>query len=182
MLRRILLFLAKRFHKKWYCRNQMPKAVILEDARGKHRVDVRNFFVNPNVFELEQVAAQYKHIPENIRINLIKAWILANIKAKPEKGEFWKFPFETLKDKEGDCEDLAILFANLLIASGIESWRVRLCAGLTDAGAHVWVEWFDGQAWRNLDFFGYKPIEVWYCWDSEYAYTRKENIEKWRKK
>ena len=182
MLRRILLFLAKRFHKKWYCRNQMPKAVILEDARGKHRVDIRNFFVNPNTFELQQVAAQYKALPEWKRVFKLKEWVKQNIKAKPEKGEFWKFPFETLRDKEGDCEDLAILLANLLIASGIESWKVRLCAGMTDAGPHVWVEWFDGHAWRNLDFFGFRIKEVWYCWDSEYAYTRKENIEKWRKK
>ena len=182
MFRRFLLCLAKRFDKRWYWQNVMPKAVILEDARGKHRIDIRNFFVNPNTFELQQVAAQFKRVPEWKRVFRLKEWVKRNIKAKPEKGEFWKFPFETLRDKEGDCEDLAILLANLLIASGIEAWRVRLCAGKTKAGPHVWVEWFDGDAWRNLDFFGYEPIEVWYCWDSEYAYTRKENIEKWRRK
>jgi len=182
MLRKILLFLAKCFHKKWYCQNQMPKAVILEDARGKQRIDIRNFFVNPHVFELQQVAAQYKALPERKRVFKLRDWILANIRAKPEKGEFWKFPFETLRDKKGDCEDLAILLANLLVASGIPSWRVRLCAGMTNAGAHVWVEWFNGHEWVSLDLFGFRIKEVWYCWDSEYAYTRKENIEKWRKK
>ena len=182
MLRRFLLCLAKRFHKKWYCQNCMSKAVILEDARGKKRIDVRNFFVNPHVFELQQVAAQYKTLPEWKRVFKLKEWVKHNIKAKPEKGEFWKFPFETLRDKEGDCEDLAILLANLLVASGIEPWRVRLCAGKTKVGPHVWVEWFNGREWVSLDLFGLKPVEVWYCWDNEYAYAEKENIKKWLRK
>jgi len=138
--------------------------------------------VNPYTYELQQVAAQFRHVPEWKRVYKLKEWVKRNIKAKPEQGEFWKFPFETLRDKEGDCEDLAILLANLLVASGIPSWRVRLCAGLTDAGPHVWVEWFNGCEWVSLDFFGFHIREVWYCWDSEYAYTRKEKIEKWRRK
>jgi len=160
----------------------MPKAVILEDARGKQRIDVRNFFVNPNTYELQRVVADYKSLPEHVKIFGLKEWIKNNIKAKPERSEFWKFPFETLRDKEGDCEDLAILLANLLIASGIEAWRVRLWAGNTTAGPHVWVEYFDGKKWIILDFFNFVPVNRWYCWDSEYAYTTKENIEKWRKK
>ncbi len=43
--------------------------------------------------------------------------------------EYWQFPFETLSAAIGDCEDGAILTANLLINAGVPSWRVKVAAG-----------------------------------------------------
>jgi len=139
--------LAKYFHKRWYWQNIQPKAVILEDARPKQRIDIRNFFVNPNTYELQKIVEAYKRLPESKRIQKLKEWIRKNIEAKPEPAEAWKFPYETLRDRKGDCEDLAILLANLLVAAGVKPWKVRLCCGITKAGPHSWVEYFDGRGW-----------------------------------
>jgi hypothetical protein len=47
--------------------------------------------------------------------------------------EFWQFAFESIQSEIGDCEDGAILIANLLINAGIPSWRVKVCAGYVQA-------------------------------------------------
>jgi hypothetical protein len=41
----------------------------------------------------------------------------------------WQFPDETLKVREGDCEDRALLIASLLIASGISNYNIRVALG-----------------------------------------------------
>lgn len=41
-------------------------------------------------------------------------------------GEYVQFPYETLKNKNGDCEDLAILYASLLESIGVESVLLKL--------------------------------------------------------
>jgi len=40
-----------------------------------------------------------------------------------------QFPDETLSEREGDCEDRALLIASLLLASGISSFNVRVALG-----------------------------------------------------
>jgi len=59
-------------------------------------------------------------------------WLFENMRAYGVKyttdahvsGDYVQFPIETLKNKGGDCEDNAILFASLLEAVGIESFVV----------------------------------------------------------
>ena len=106
-------------------------------------------------------------------------WVQHNIISKPDKTEFWQFPFETLAKRTGDCEDKAILLANLLLASGVESWKVRLNVGMTNAGSHCWVTWFDGQEWIPLDFIACEYEEIYFSWHAQKAFTKTENIEAW---
>jgi hypothetical protein len=40
-------------------------------------------------------------------------------------GDYVQFPYETMKNKNGDCEDLAILYASLLESVGIEAVIIR---------------------------------------------------------
>lgn len=44
----------------------------------------------------------------------IADWIFNNIKSVSEENDYWKSPMETLRDKEGDCEDVAILYMYLV--------------------------------------------------------------------
>jgi len=53
--------------------------------------------------------------------------------------EFWMFVFEALKYKKGDCDDGAILLANLMQVAGIPYWRIRLNAGDVKGGGHCYV-------------------------------------------
>jgi hypothetical protein len=58
-----------------------------------------------------------------------------------ETHDYWKFPAETYRDRSGDCEDLAFLFAALLRLDGT-TCEVALGTALTPYGSfpHAWVE------------------------------------------
>lgn len=43
--------------------------------------------------------------------------------------EYWQFPFETMVEKTGDCEDGALLMAAMAINAGVPSYRIRVVAG-----------------------------------------------------
>lgn len=164
--------LAKIFHKRWYWDHVQPEVIIWQDNRQLgFALDIRNFFVNPKCQELQEIVKNRRFAYH------ILSWVNECIKSKPDKTEFWQLPFETLAKRTGDCEDKAILLANLLRASGIEDWRVRLNVGMTSAGAHAWVSYFDGQNWVSLDFISCRYEEVWFSWHAQKAFTKKENIK-----
>lgn len=54
-------------------------------------------------------------------IKKIYEYVLTNINNKKEEGELPRFPYETLAESEGDCEDQAMLLAALLKLAGFES-------------------------------------------------------------
>ena len=65
----------------------------------------------------------------------------------------WQSPEETEMMKKGDCEDGAILIANMMLMSGVPYWRIRLNAGDVQGGGHAWVTYLresDNQ-WIILD-------------------------------
>ena len=166
----MLMKLAKLFHKRWYWDHVEQEVVIIQDCRELgFELDIRNFFVNPKCQELQFV--------KSMGINQIYAWVKGIIKSKPDKTEFWQLPFETRARRIGDCEDKAILLANLLLASGIEYWRVRLNAGMTTVGSHCWVTWFNGEDCIPLDFISCHYEEVWFTWHAQKAFTKMEQWE-----
>ena len=170
----VLLELARIFHKRWYWDHVQPQVVICLDRRNlKFKLDIRNVFVNPSCQELQ--------FAKNMTIKQIQEWIARNIKTVPDRKDFWQFPFETLARGAGDCEDKNGLLANLIRVSGVPDWKVRLNAGMTNAGAHVWVTYFDGRKWGPLDFIACEYMETYFSWNAEKAFTKKENIEKWKK-
>ncbi len=57
-------------------------------------------------------------------IEKISEYVFGNISYQSEKVEYPKFPIETLVEKNGDCEDLAILGASMTYAIGIDSYLV----------------------------------------------------------
>jgi len=98
-------------------------------------IDVRNFTVNPDNKELQDIAGTWKKL-ETQDQKLVKAqtWVKGAIKYTTDtkqykKGEYWCYPWETLKNGRGDCEDGAILMYALYLAAGGQYWRARLTAG-----------------------------------------------------
>jgi hypothetical protein len=118
--------------------------------------------------------------------------------------DYWLFPFESLYSGYGDCEDGAILVANLLINAGIPSYKVKVAAGLVGSGGglfaegtpHLWCIYLasDGQ-WRVLDWCNgesydgkqkKKPLqlklakddttygEIWFTFNDEYAWKQHD--------
>ena len=79
-------------------------------------------------------------------------------KDKQGYDDFWLFPDEALSLAVGDCEDTAILLAQMLVATGISPYCVRVVLGhLYDGngvllGGHAWTVFQDeGGVWRLLD-------------------------------
>jgi len=109
-------------------------------------------------------------------------------------GEFWQYANETITRKKGDCEDGAILMYNLMIKSGIPSWRVRLNAGDVQGGGHAyvtylresdskwyimdWCYWFNEskhfkKTWEEAEkYFG-----IWWSWNNEWVFLKPDYNE-----
>ncbi len=83
-------------------------------------------------------------------------YVIAMIKYKRDNGEFWQYAYETMKRREGDCEDMGILVANILWNNEVPYWRIRLVKGWVDykedESYHVWCTYLaEDNNWYVLD-------------------------------
>ena len=92
-------------------------------------------------------------------------WVYENIQYIPEgfdadgkEFNYWKSPYETVKDRGGDCEDAAILYMYLLYE--VTGEKTEAIAVLTSRGNHMVVE-------SNRYSYYYSPqIPDWKLTDS----------------
>jgi len=95
-----------------------------------------------------------------------------------------------LRRGKGDCEDGAILMANMMLLSGVPYWRIRLNAGDVEGGGHAYVTYLreTDNEWYILDWC-YWPSEsanfkkkwkdaqkyfgIWGSWNTKYIYGVK---------
>jgi predicted transglutaminase-like cysteine proteinase len=117
-------------------------------------------------------------------------WIVANIQYKPDwnkddrNKDYWNFPDETLADKFGDCEDGAILLANMILTQKtIPYYDVLVNVYDTSISYHVFVTLCDRVLdWTNPSLKTIPPNwKLWYCFNQKHAYTTKENARSWKK-
>ena len=147
--------------------------------------------IDPRVFFTTADGAIPKIKGDNIDEIAFKClqWVHRNIKYTSDISQFkhkeeWLFAHETLLLKKGDCEDGAILMANMMIRSGIPYWRVRLNAGSVSGGGHCWVtylseknEWLildwcyhyktRGQLWRDAENY----FKIWFSFNQKYLFA-----------
>jgi predicted transglutaminase-like cysteine proteinase len=105
-------------------------------------------------------------------------WVIQNITYTSDLAQFknpeeWLFPAETLFLRKGDCEDGAILMANMMVKAGIPYWRIRLNAGDVWDGSgipmtggkigHCWVTYLreSDNVWVILDWCYNAGIHKW---------------------
>lgn len=190
--------------KESYYNNKYPKQDITYKGRFVPNstetvaIDVRNF--------LNEHDSAVKKISDGLLISRLSddekalsclLWIIDNIKyvsdSQKGKKDYWQFVFETLYYKTGDCEDGAILLANLMMASGIPYWKIRLSVGDVKAGAHGYVVYYCElkDRWVILDWCyevnkskiserkDYKEeadyLTVWFSWNSKYSFSKGLN-------
>lgn len=189
--------------KELYYNDKYPKSDITYKGRfmpvvGMLNIDVRNFFtVNDSM-----VNGIAKNITGTDNEKALKCltWVIDNFKYVSDKSvvgldEYWMFPYESILSKKGDCDDGAILLANLLLASGISYWKIRLTAGETTAGGHCYVTYYyeEGDYWVTLDWCFYpnkKPVSdrvkysedqlyknVWFSFNQKYSYSQGLNTQ-----
>ena len=67
----------------------------------------------------------------------MRAYGIRYVNDAHSSGDYLQFPYETLKNKAGDCDDLAILYASLLESIGLESFLMlvpgHIFAGYIDS-------------------------------------------------
>ena len=173
-------------------------------TKGNVFIDVRNFYVNPEYdSKLQEIVYSYIKITQNDsnddKIFKIQKWVRQNINYVSDQynegyNEYWQFPYETLLYRMGDCEDGAILMANLALAAGVPYWRVRINAGDVEYGGsvagHAWmtycretdnkfviIDWCyypdintpvkDKPYWKDVSM--YKTI--WFSFNKKYAFS-----------
>lgn len=182
--------------------NKIPKTeryYSRYETDGEYSVDVRNFFmINDNRVPIVKGATN------DDKALLSLNWVKTNITYVPDastatykKDEYWAYAYQTLKHKMGDCEDGAILIANIMVKSGIPWYRVRVCAGSVNGGGHAYCvycretdnEWvvLDWCYWPNDLPIKDRPTHkqernymdssknyyVWFSWDLKNIYAKE---------
>lgn len=154
-----------------YYNNKYPTVPVFYNGRiligsnTRFKVDVRNFFTL-NDGNLNNIVKSLKlsSQTDNQKALTCLKYIIKNVPYKSDlsnykKGEFWCMPYETLNKGSGDCEDQAILLANLLLISGIPNWKVRISTGWVFEPiskkqiGHAYLTFFDeeNEKWVILD-------------------------------
>ncbi len=165
-----------------------PLKSLSYKARNNKVMNVLKYFVEENdrvpVMELEDYNYDYL-------ANECLKWVKNNVKYTSDKGEHWQWANETVALKTGDCEDGAILMANMMLKAGIPYWRVRLNAGDVKGGGHAYVtylrekdnKWYvlDWSYWYNESInFKKKWVDakkyfgIWFSWNKQYGFMKAE--------
>ena len=163
--------------KQW--NNKRSKTTVLYNARQTRALDPRIYF---NPFD-STIPVVRGNTSDDLAIGSLKL-VKKLIKYTKDDGEFWQFAFETLIRKKGDCEDGAILMANIMLKSGVPYWRIRLNAGSVLGGGHAyvtylaednewyildWCYWYTGKLnkkWKDSEkYFG-----IWFSWNTRFMY------------
>jgi predicted transglutaminase-like cysteine proteinase len=166
-----------------------------------YSIDVRDFFT-PYDSNIPTVSGATN---DEKALNGLK-YVINNVTYVPDKtnfgyDEYWAWAFETLTRKKGDCEDGAILLANILVNSGVPYWRVRLNAGSVNGGGHCYLTYcretdnqfvvLDWCYWPNS-----KPVAerllhsqeqnyddpsknfgIWFSWNQKYCFGAMQTMQ-----
>lgn len=169
------------------------------ETDGNYEIDVKDFF---QIYDENLPIVSSNEIDDYIAIDCLR-WVIKNVKYTPDKtvygfNEYWAYPYQTLKRRKGDCDDGAILLANMMVANGIPYWKVRINAGdVYDkkgnlAGGHAYVTYYcdkakrwvcmdwcyypnDTMPWAREDYKNsrmYGNGEVWFSFNQKYSFTK----------
>ena len=183
--------------KEIYYNNKYPKADLTYRGRGTLPIDLRDFF-NVHDNKVGRVSKTLKGSDDVKALEGLK-WVIKNIIYTTDKdpSEWWQFSYETINRKKGDCEDGAILLANILIQAGVPYWKLRLTAGWVQTGTkktgHAYLTYYCVQSdkWVILDWCYWantleipdrndykkesKYKEVWFSWNEKFSYSKGLN-------
>ncbi len=191
--------------------NKYPKQDISYNARAFFNtkiitpIDVRIFFQSTD-FHLEHIVnGTYVGIGKlnegtfDERALKCLMWVHKYFKYVSDKEvvdmqEFWMFVCEALYYMKGDCDDGAVLLANLMEAAGIPYWRIRLNAGDVKGGGHCyvtycsekdnefcvldWCYWYDDTPVENrvLHKDQQNYYSIWFSWNRKYAFGKIQTM------
>lgn len=116
-------------------------------ARDGVNMDVRCFF------QRDCTLPKFTGSADEIAKKVL-SWGIRNIHYELDDGEFWQYGYETYLSRVGDCEDGAILMANIMYNSGVPYWRIRLNIGKVKGGYHAWLTYLkeEDNEWYVMDW------------------------------
>lgn len=147
-----------------------------------YSVDVRNFFTNPDCNELQDIIAPISNLTDDEKALKCLQWVIKNIKSESDSSvfkhtEYWAYAEEVLHTRRDDCDGFGVLIANLMVASGIPYYKVRINAGEvfnsdgTKAGSHCYCVYYveSKKYWVVMDG----------CWwvDSKTSVTKRNDYK-----
>ena len=169
-----------------YWNSKRPKKLVTWKARNDVNMDVRCFF------QVDGTLPKFTGTNDEI-VSDVLANVITNIRYVSEKKEHWKYAYETLKDKYGDCEDGAILMAGMILNSNVPYWRIRLNKGFVKfqdgkKGYHCFLTYLaeKDNEWKIVDWCywpeestdlkrSWKDAEKYFepdaSWNSEFAFV-----------
>ncbi len=193
-------YLEDYYNNKYPHINVSYKGRAMPGSTKRFSCDLRNFFTLTDD-KLHTIVKDIKGTDNEKALKCL-AYVLRHFRYHSDKStvnlpEYWQFPFESLQTNKGDCEDGAILLANLLLVSGIPNWKVRINAGNVKApnkgfSGHAYVTYFDeiSGEWKLLDWCYYQnmePIEerknykdeefykdVWFSFNNKYCWAKSQ--------
>jgi predicted transglutaminase-like cysteine proteinase len=177
---------------------------VMVGSNNRFRCDVRDFFTLKDE-NLNNIVRSLKMdtMTDNQKALACLKWIITNFPYKSDStnygaGEFWCMPYESLNKGSGDCEDGAILLANLLLIAGVPNWKVRInCGNVFEPISkrqvgHAYLTFFDEESekWVILDWCYYPNIKkisvreeykkekmyqgVWFSFNNENSWATSE--------
>lgn len=182
-----------------YWDNKRPKTDnFTYPARSTPFSKNANIDVDPRVFltTIDNSLPVFSGSRDEVAMQALK-YVYGNLTYTTDLGQFkrveeWLFPFETLYLKKGDCEDLNIAIAAILIHNGIPSWRVRVVCGDVNVDGknvgHCWCtylrekdnQWvlldaaywptdsMKGLLWKDAE----KYLTCWFSFSKDHIYAK----------
>jgi len=186
-----------------YWNNRFPKInrsyEKIENGKSYY-IDVRNFIMLQDA-NIPKVSGNSNDEKALLALSLVIGKITyTSDKSIYGYDEYWAYWFETWGRKVGDCEDGAILLYNILLASGVPYWRVRLNAGNVNGGGHAYVTYcretdnqfvvLDWCYWPNRlpmkdrklhkDEQNYNDVNknfyIWFSWNQKYCFGNMQTM------
>lgn len=152
-------------------KNTLSEGVVLKE---RVQIDVKTMVCSNDAF-LQKIITNHslKGSSHDETISNIQKWVVKNVSYLGDDinnytMEYWQFPFETLADKTGDCEDGSLLIASLALNCGVPSFRLRINAGMVQEaptapqGGHAYVSYLrecDNQ-WVVIDWCYFEDSAV----------------------
>ena len=171
------------------------------ETDGQYSIDVRNYFQKYDDKIPVVTGKNYDEIAFNAYKKTRELVKYVSDKTSYGFGEYWAYGYQTLNNGVGDCEDGAILMANIMLKSGIPYYRIRLNAGSVNGGGHAYVTYcretdnefvvLDWCYWPNNKLVkdrkthkeerNYmneeKNFYVWFSWNEKFVFGKEQITE-----
>jgi hypothetical protein len=104
-------------------------------VRNNNWYDIKSF-VQPDDPLVKEIASILLRTKNPIRA--AGEFVHQHVAYGDEENEFWKYPWETLADRVGDCDDTAIALTSIL-RNYLPADKVYVAVGYLDGEGHAWV-------------------------------------------